>query len=208
MIRVGDYKECSKLSDQISALTRIRSRTVLKSRVVSSYVVAHQDFVSRLLTWLPTLFDISSGFRALFAQIMFQKLEKNIFIKTLDGSKTETKTLCQAAILNDFNSWKQVILSLRNYFDLIYTSQVRNLWLSLIIGGLMKDYESKKQLAVVFTENYPLIVEDYLRDDQEREACVMSLSVQIFTVPSLALYLMEHRDAMAHMITGNNNLIG
>ena len=41
----------------------------------------------------------------------------------------------------------------------------------------MKDYESKRKLAVIFTDNYPSLVEDYLRDDQEREACVMSLSV-------------------------------
>ena len=82
---------------------------MLKTKVVSSYVVAHQDFVSRLLNWIPSLFEISSGFRALFAKIMFQELKKSIVIKSLlDGSKREASSLCQAAILNDFNSWKQV----------------------------------------------------------------------------------------------------
>ena len=80
--------------------------------------------------------------------------------------------------------------------------KVRNLWLSLLIGGLMKDYESKKRLSVIFAENYPLIVDDYLRDDQEKDASIMSLSVQIFTVPSLALHLIEHCDAMAKLIQG------
>ena len=66
----------------------------------------------------------------------------------------------------------------------------------------MKDYESKKRLSVIFAENYPLIVDDYLRDDQEKDASIMSLSVQIFTVPSLALHLIEHCDAMAKLIQG------
>ena len=80
--------------------------------------------------------------------------------------------------------------------------KVRNLWLSLLIGGLMKDYESKKRLSVIFAKNYPLIVDDYLRDDQEKDASIMSLSVQIFTVPSLALHLIEYCDAMAKLIQG------
>ena len=69
VIRVGQYKECHKLSDQISALTRISHATVFKSNVVPSYVVAHQAFVAKLLNWLPSLFEISSGFRALFAEV-------------------------------------------------------------------------------------------------------------------------------------------
>ena len=64
----------------------------------------------------------------------------------------------------------------------------------------MKDYDTKKKLAVVFTENYPELAHDYFRDDQERDASIMSLSVQIFTVPSLALQLMEQSDAMNKMM--------
>ena len=105
VIRVGQYKECHKLSDQISALTRISHATV-----VPSYVVAHQAFVAKLLNWLPSLFEISSGFRALFAEIMYMELSKKISIKKLDLSKTEASTMCQAVLLNDFNCWKQVCL--------------------------------------------------------------------------------------------------
>ena len=203
VIRVGQYKECHKLSDQISALTRISHATVLKSNVVPSYVVAHQAFVAKLLNWLPSLFEISSGFRALFAEIMYMELSKKISIKKLDLSKTEASTMCQAVLLNEFNCWKQVGLLQRRlniHFNL--NLQVRNLWLSLLIGGLMKDYENKRQLSVIFTSNYPDIVEDYIRDNQERDASIMSLSVQIFTVPSLALHLMEQCDAMAKLMQG------
>ena len=81
--------------------------------------------------------------------------------------------------------------------------QVRSLWLELIIDGLMKDYETKMKLSVIFAQNYPEIVEDYYCDDQERESSIMSLSVQIFTVPSLAHHLIEKCDAMSKMLRGN-----
>ena len=72
----------------------------------------------------------------------------------------------------------------------------------------MKDYNTKQKLAIVFTENYTDIVDDYYRDDQERDACIMMLSVQIFTVPSLALQLMEQSDAMTRLMQGFISLLG
>ena len=83
--------------------------------------------------------------------------------------------------------------------------QVRSLWLELIIDGLMKDYETKMKLSVIFAQNYPEIVEDYYCDDQERESSIMSLSVQIFTVPSIAHHLIESCDAMAKMLQGDTS---
>ena len=43
---------------------------------------------------------------------------------------------------------------------------MRNLWSKVLIDGLMKDYESKKRLAVLFTSNYPTIVNNFITDDQ------------------------------------------
>ena len=37
---------------------------------------------------------------------------------------------------------------------------------------------------------------------QEKDASVMSLSVQIFTVPSISLYLLEHHNALSQMMHG------
>ena len=71
-----------------------------------------------------------------------------------------------------------------------------------MIDGLMKDYETKRQLAVIFTENYQEILEDYYCDDQEKESSIMAISVQIFTVPSLAHHVLEKCDAMSKMLQG------
>ena len=94
-------------------------------------------------------------------------------------------------MLNDSNSWKKL----------------RSLWLSLIIEGLMKDYKSKKQLASMFARNYPSIVHSFVTDDQEQDSSVMSLIVQIFTVPSLTLYLIERCSALSGTLQGFLNLL-
>ena len=111
--------------------------------------------------------------------------ETNIVLKKPHATN-KAMTIAQAVLLNDWNSWKQV----------------RSLWLELIIDGLMKDYDSKQKLSVIFAQNYQEIVEDYYCDDQERESSIMSLSVQIFTVPSLAHHLIEKCDAMSKMLRG------
>ena len=76
VISVGNYSECSKISAQIEAHTRLYNSTVLTSKVVPSYIVAHQEFVTRLLAWIPSLFKISSGFRALFAEVFSRSKSK------------------------------------------------------------------------------------------------------------------------------------
>ena len=38
--------------------------------------------------------------------------------------------------------------------------------MELLLDGLMKDYESKRELAVLFTTNYPSLVSDFIQDDQ------------------------------------------
>jgi len=207
VVRVGNYKECVTVSGNIEARTRLSSRSVLKAKVVPSFVVAHQAFVMRLLEWLPSLFRVSSGFRAIFAQVLFMsspstcvKIDRpdcqcdNLVCRRPDMHTEHKKNLhplAEALLLNDSNTWKKA----------------RNLWTSLMIEGLMKDYDSKKQLASLFTTNYPSIMHSYIMDDQERESSIMTLSVQIFTVPSLTLHLMEHCDALSRMLQGFINLL-
>jgi E3 ubiquitin-protein ligase UBR2 len=77
ILKVGSYKECAIIGDRIYQSSR-RDGHRLKTAVLPSYVVAHQEFAIRLLQWLPTLFDRCSGFRALFAEIAFSvKIIKN-----------------------------------------------------------------------------------------------------------------------------------
>ena len=190
VIVVGSYQECCAASQKIESLTRIRHSTVLKTRVVSSAVVAHQQFATRLLAWLPSLFKVSSGFRALFAEVALSSQADTALQLKRRAAVGQWKTtgphsIAEAVLLNDISSWKQV----------------RALWLTLLIDGLMKDHESKKALGLLFTRNYAAMARDYFADDQEQESSAMQLSVQIFTVPSLAALLLEECDALSALLS-------
>lgn len=66
----------------------------------------------------------------------------------------------------------------------------------LLMAGVLMDQECKKQFAVIFTKWYPNVMRDFARDDHDHEVCVASLSVQIYTVPSLARMLVTDHDLL------------
>ena len=41
---------------------------------------------------------------------------------------------------------------------------------------------------------------DYMSDDQEADSTIVNLSVQIFTVPSVAHYLVEHKNGLSKLL--------
>lgn len=59
---------------------------------------------------------------------------------------------------------------------------------------MLLEYESKKALATVFTKNYGSVMKDFIRDDHDASFSISSLSVQLFTVPTLAHYLIAEQD--------------
>ena len=55
-------------------------------------------------------------------------------------------------------------------------------------------------LSDIYLENYEIIMNDFMIDDQEQDVSIANLSVQIFTVPSVAHNLIENHDALTKMI--------
>jgi E3 ubiquitin-protein ligase UBR2 len=76
----------------------------------------------------------------------------------------------------------------------------RAMWHRLLISGLLMEYENKKALAIGFIKAYTNIMQDFIRDDQYHSYSIVSLSVQIFTVPTIAQHLIAHHDAFFKLI--------
>ncbi|CAB1330943.1 unnamed protein product [Coregonus sp. 'balchen'] len=58
-------------------------------------------------------------------------------------------------------------------------------------GNLLMETEYKRLFAIEFTKHYKQLQKDYILDDHERSISITALSVQIFTVPTLARQLIE-----------------
>src|SRR5699024_2799299 len=78
--------------------------------------------------------------------------------------------------------------------DVKFWKSVRVQWHQLFMSGLLLDIDIKRQFARLFTKNYQQLLLDYTKDDHEHRVSVMALTVQIFTVPSVAQMLIEEEN--------------
>ncbi|XP_030564536.1 E3 ubiquitin-protein ligase UBR1 isoform X1 [Drosophila novamexicana] len=77
-------------------------------------------------------------------------------------------------------------------YDVKLWKTARTCWHRLLISGMLMEYENKMVLAKEFSRRYATIVEDFISDDHDHSFSIVSLSVQLFTVPSIAHHLIAH----------------
>jgi E3 ubiquitin-protein ligase UBR2 len=77
----------------------------------------------------------------------------------------------------------------------------RAAWHNLFISTMLMNFERKREFAVVFADNYINILDDFVDDDQVHQASIISFSVQLFTVPSVAHHLIEDYGILSKLFT-------
>ena len=167
VVKCAGFTHCSELKQEIEIYTSRRSSKALRVSVLHAHVVAHQIFAMKLLFWLQAFLGHGEGFRGVFCEIVLKP-------------QPSEPCMITGVLLHDSQLWKSA----------------RTHWHRLIISGMLLEYESKKTFAQIFTKNYGVIMKDFIRDDHEHMFSVTSLSVQIFTVPTLVHHLIAHNDAL------------
>eukprot|EP00095_Tigriopus_kingsejongensis_P008844 maker-scaffold15_size728074-snap-gene-2.18 protein:Tk08844 transcript:maker-scaffold15_size728074-snap-gene-2.18-mRNA-1 annotation:"ubiquitin-protein ligase e3 component n-recognin-" len=180
MLKVGTYKDCFSLRDKLDRLSRRQSHAIGTS-LLPSYVVAHQNFAVQLISWLPTLFQKCSGFRALFAEIALSKDSADLIVVP---NVPDHMNAAKAILRNDHRAWKEL----------------RKVWINAVIEGILKEYDSKLKFARIFAQNYKFIMDEFIRDEQESDTTVVNLTVQIFTVKSIAHILIEEENIFFEIV--------
>ncbi|XP_047653067.1 E3 ubiquitin-protein ligase UBR2 isoform X5 [Phacochoerus africanus] len=138
-----------------------------------SSIVAHQNFGLKLLSWLGSIIGYSDGLRRILCQVGLQ-----------EGPDGENSSLVDRLMLNDSKLWKGA----------------RSVYHQLFMSSLLMDLKYKKLFAIRFAKNYERLQSDYVTDDHDREFSIADLSVQIFTVPSLARMLITEENLMTIII--------
>ncbi|XP_033841359.1 E3 ubiquitin-protein ligase UBR2 isoform X2 [Periophthalmus magnuspinnatus] len=147
-----------------------RQSKPLKVQVMHSSVVAHQVFALKTLGWLSQVISCSDGLRRVLCSVALES-----------GSGG---TLVDRLMLSDSKMWKGA----------------RSVYHQLLMNSLLMDPQYKKIFALHFAQNYERLQSDYVKDDHDREFSITDLSVQIFTVPSLARMLMLEQNLMSVII--------
>ncbi|XP_012250571.1 E3 ubiquitin-protein ligase UBR2 [Athalia rosae] len=167
VVKCSTFQHCNELKSEIERFTSRHGGRPLKVLVMHAHVVAHQLFAMKLLAWLQQLMGHSEGFRILFSDVALH-------------TKLPEVSIVEGILLRDAQLWKSA----------------RTAWHRLFISGMLMEYESKKALASVFTSNYGYVMKDFIRDDHEHTFSIASLSVQLFTVPTLAHHLIARDDVL------------
>ncbi|XP_046403527.1 E3 ubiquitin-protein ligase UBR2 isoform X2 [Ischnura elegans] len=171
IVQCAKFSVCSGERSEIERFTSRHGGHPLKVLVMHAHVVAHQTFALRLLARMRSLLSQSRVLRSVFSKVVHQT------------DSTELSIL-EGILRRDCFLWKSA----------------RSHWHYLFITGMLMEYSSKKLFAQVFTKHYGNVLKDFIRDDHEHSFSVASLSVQIYTVPSLARSLIAHSDALYPLI--------
>ncbi|XP_072031414.1 E3 ubiquitin-protein ligase UBR2-like isoform X2 [Amphiura filiformis] len=164
-VRNGGYRECEQAKGIITRNTTYHRHKPLRVLVMHSAVVSHQTFSLKLLSWLIKIATQAEGLRV----IICQELMKNFHGSDL--------TILEECMLKDTILWKAARIQ----------------WHQLFMSTLLMDNEYKKKFAVLFTKHYSGILSDFADDDHDHVVSVTSLSVQIFTVPTVShMLIKEH----------------
>lgn len=171
VVKCAGFIQCKDLKEEIEKFTSRHGGKPLKTVVVHSHVIAHQIYALRLLTWMQNLLGYSERLRSVFSSVVL-------------ASKRSEGCIIESILRKDTALWKSARLH----------------WHKLFIAGMFIEYENKKEFAKVFTKNYGAIMKDFINDDHDYSYSVASLGVQIFTVPTLANYLMAHHDVLYQLL--------
>ncbi|XP_015218616.1 E3 ubiquitin-protein ligase UBR2 isoform X1 [Lepisosteus oculatus] len=156
-VRYGDFQFCEQAKSVIVRNTSRQSKP-LKVQVMHSSVVAHQCFGLKVLSWLGHIIGYSDGLRRILCRVGLQK-----------GPDGENSSLVDKLMLCDSKLWKGA----------------RSVYHQLFMISLLMDLKYKKLFAIQFAKNYRRLQTDFMEDDHERVMSVTSMSVQLFTVPTM-----------------------
>ncbi|CAN7938536.1 unnamed protein product, partial [Ixodes hexagonus] len=169
LVRSSSFADCLQVKQHIERFTSRHGSRPLRVLVMHSSVVAHQTFAMRLLSWLQGFLSQCQAFRLIFSDVMMEPTPEEGF------------PLVRCVMRADTQLWKTA----RAQFH------------QLFIGGMLMDARCKRDFARAFTRDYPDLLKEFVADDHEHPVSVTSLSVQIFTVPTLAQLLVAEENALA-----------
>nr|XP_021389204.1 E3 ubiquitin-protein ligase UBR1 isoform X4 [Lonchura striata domestica] len=168
-VKAGHYASCQEAKEEIKRHSENVSQRPLHVEVLHADVMAHQKFALRLGSWLNKLMSYSSDFRQIF---------------------------CQICLKEEAGSEKPCFISKLMLWDARLHKGARKVLHELIFSSFFMEMEYKKLFAVEFVKYYKALQKEYISDDHDRVLSVTALSVQMFTVPTLARHLIEEQNVI------------
>uniref|UniRef100_A0A5S6Q1A5 E3 ubiquitin-protein ligase n=1 Tax=Trichuris muris TaxID=70415 RepID=A0A5S6Q1A5_TRIMR len=170
----GNQASCNEIRDKVANYSAEQSVRPLVVKTIDSTFVAHQYFAQALLDWITgkLLYDCPLLLPVFCGVLM--EYEGNC-------SRRHVKCIAARLLTADPFIWKTCRVSVQR----------------LIMSTLLKEARSRKEFSTLFLQLYPELLDIYIIDEYSVVVCSISLSVQVFTVKSIAMNLIKTRGAFA-----------
>uniref|UniRef100_A0A8C4ERQ6 E3 ubiquitin-protein ligase n=1 Tax=Dicentrarchus labrax TaxID=13489 RepID=A0A8C4ERQ6_DICLA len=169
LTRRGTLRTCQQAKDLIRSNSEHISLQPLRVEILHAAVMAHQTFALRLGPWFQKIISYSVGFRQAFCQVALET-----------STDRDRPCLISRLMLHDARMFKGA----------------RKIVHELIFCSMLMETEFKRLFAIEFTKHFKQLQKDFINDDHERSISITALSVQIFTVPTLARQLIEEANVI------------
>ncbi|KAB1277143.1 E3 ubiquitin-protein ligase UBR1 [Camelus dromedarius] len=190
-VKAGAFAVCQEAKEDIKSHSENVSQHPLHVEVLHSEVMAHQKFALRLGSWMNKIMSYSSDFRQIFCQACLR-----------EEPGSENPCLISRLMLWDAKLYKgeepKVKGERKAKGDAEEKVQsARKILHELIFSSFFMEMEYKKFFAMEFVKYYKQLQKEYINDDHDRSISVTALSVQMFTVPTLARHLIEEQNVIS-----------
>jgi E3 ubiquitin-protein ligase UBR1 len=179
-IRLLQGRETIEVTTDVMTLlnvSRVFANIDLGITIRSAQSAFDEDVCSIIIDWLRDLISCRIGgdeavFREVIASVFFERPGEG------HASRLETLMVYEARM------WKKARQTIRE----------------VLIGLQVLDLPTKTEIGIQFARVYPRLVDAFLLVDREPDNSIMWFSVQIFTVPSVASYLVSRHDFLSLLV--------
>lgn len=176
LILQDQFKPCKQIRDAISTV-RDSGQGPLTIEVIHGTILAHQAYALKLIEWIQRMSLLCDAFRVLTAYTLLGTYDP------IPGREnpSDDMTLLERIMRSNTSYWKMARID----------------WNDLFVTTLLTEYSIKDKFARLLTRIYPRLVQDFVEDDHDHSVSVLTMTTQLYTVPSLVCMLIEEEDALS-----------
>lgn len=177
LIIQDNFKACKQIKEMIGQV-RDAGQGPLKVEVIHGSVLAHQAFALKLIEWVQKMSSICDAFRILTSYTLLGTFDP---IPEREEPNRSLLTLIEKIMLSNTTFWKIARIE----------------WNDLFVTSMLTEYSIKERFARLLTRIYPKLMQDFIQDDHDHSVSILTMTTQLYTVPSLICMLIEEENALA-----------
>ena len=163
----------------------------IKTLIIDRRIVGLQEMAVGLIRWVNQVASELEIFRAAFCEVATEK-------SWIQAAEPADCWRYFHDLGPDFDQYDKMMTSLEVMLlsDIKTWKTVRRVILNCILELFLKDYENKLKVAKTFADHYTTIYDNVEKDDHDHKYSTASITVQLFTVPTVTRHLIEHHSLL------------